>query len=94
MRGVISYKKLLRTTSENIDDLLDKRIYICKPDDFNLFIDLKEIFKSVKNLLITLMNECGQILYFAYDEDAEEYYEIESVMQDLENDTSGDMLFF
>lgn len=91
--GVISYKKLLRTVSENVDDLLDKRKYICKPDDFNLFTNLKEIFKSAPNLLITLMNESGQILYFAFNEDTEEYYEIESVMQDLENDTSGDMLF-
>lgn len=46
--GVISYKKLLHTTSENVDDLISKEEYICKSDDLELFSNLSKIFNEKK----------------------------------------------
>ena len=79
--GVISYKKLLNTSSESVDDIIEKRKYICEQDDYNLFANLKEMFKNAEDSLITLMDKDGQILYFAYDDDTSAYYDIELVMK-------------
>ena len=57
--GVISYQKLLHTPDENVDGIINKGVYICKPDDSELFINLSRIFKDTNESLITLMNEDG-----------------------------------
>lgn len=62
--GVISYKKLLNTASENIDDIMDKEKYICKSDDFNLFLNLSKIFRDTQDSLVTLMNPGGSDIIF------------------------------
>ena len=82
--GVISYKKLLNTASENVDDIIDKEKYICKSDDFNLFLNLSKMFENTNDLLVTLINEDGEILYFAYNDDANEYIDIERIIKNLE----------
>lgn len=91
--GVISYKKLLNTSSESVDDIIEKRKYICEQDDYNLFANLKEMFKNAEDSLITLMDKDGQILYFAYDDDTSAYYDIELVMKELENNKSEEEIF-
>lgn len=40
--GVINYKNLLNTASENIDDIMNKEKYICSSDDFDLILDLSK----------------------------------------------------
>lgn len=91
--GVISYKKLLNTASENIDDIMDKEKYICKSDDFNLFLNLSKIFRDTQDSLVTLMNPGGQILYFAYNDDTDKYFEIEQCMKELEKDQNQSNFF-
>lgn len=82
--GVISYKKLLNTANENVDDIMNKKKYICKSDDFDLFLNLSEMFGNTNDLLITLINKEDQILYFAYNDDADEYIVIEEIIKNLE----------
>ena len=89
--GVISYQKLLHTPDENVDGIINKGVYICKPDDSELFINLSRIFKDTSESLITLMNEDRQILYFAYDHD--EYSEIEQSIKNLETDAEPTEIF-
>lgn len=82
--GVISYQKLLHTSSESIDDLISKEKYICKQNDLNLFSNLSKMTSKKKDLLVTLTNWGGEILYFAYNDETNEYAEIEQSMKNLE----------
>lgn len=52
--GVISYQKLLHTSSESIDDLISKEKYICKQNDLNLFSNLSKMTSKKKDSLVTL----------------------------------------
>lgn len=82
--GVISYQKLLHTSSESIDDLISKEKYICKQNDLNLFSNLSKMTSKKKDSLVTLTNWGGEILYFAYNDETNEYAEIEQSMKNLE----------
>lgn len=91
--GVISYQHLLDTASENVDDIIIKEVYVCKSDNSKMFVELSQQFKTAGMPLITIINEDGQILYFAYRDNSSQYEDIEIVMKNLEADVKEQLPF-
>lgn len=91
--GVISYSYLLNNVSDNTDDAIIKEKYVFKTNNVNMFTDLSQQFKKSGVPLITIIDEKGQILYFAYGDDSSEYECIELVLNKLEADR-GEQKFF
>lgn len=91
--GVISYSYLLNNVSDNTDDAIIKEKYVFKTNNVNMFTDLAQQFKKSGVPLITIIDEKGQILYFAYWDDSSEYECIELVLKKLEVDR-GEQKFF
>lgn len=91
--GVISYQYLLNTASVNVDDIIIKEVYVCKSDNSKMFVELSQQFKTAGTPLITITNEDGQILYFAYRDDSPQYEDIEVVMKNLEADVKVQLPF-
>ena len=91
--GVISYSYLLNCASDNIDDAIIKEKYICKAKNASMFTDLSRQFKECGKPLITILDEYGQILYFAFWDESYEYESIELVLRKLETNR-GEQEFF
>lgn len=66
--GIVTYYSYLKSVDE--EGYIFQEKYIQTPDDDNMWRDLKGMFERLEdeNTLIPIVNGCGEILYFAYED--------------------------